>query len=291
MFARPIVRTAAPGLVMLALALSALPAGAPASAQVPTPTPPACQPIREALDQKLISVDLTGTGNLFFRDAVAYNVENVGAKRLTLCFPAGTLLMPDDPGLQRLVLGETVIFSLDPGEVKQGTLFVFCTQSSKEAPPSGAMYTVGAEAEPDLLRLAQVIDQRSGKGRLGAQLAVWAVSDGLTLDDLNAEPGAGGPSTVATIRPLLCLASGEVGFGQEALVAAQVKERLYTGENPVSPAYCASQGLPALNIDQLKARLEFLGIRAGLVVILGTCGCLVVLALVIFLIVRLVRKK
>lgn len=285
-------------IVSLGLAAALISAGmasiawAPAPPLAATPTPSGCESVKEALAKEQVKLALAANGNLFFRDALGYTITNLTTIRLDLCFPAGMSFAPEDPGMQILLLGQTAMLSLDPGQTLSGTLFVFCTQLSKHAPTSGDGYTVESTTRPELQRMAEVIDAQGDQGRIGAQLAVWAVTDNFTLDSMLSPAGTGGPNEmVNTIRPLLCLASGEVDLGEQILEASKAQVHLYTGTNPVGPSYCASQGLPAINLDTLKHQAEVMGMRALAVLLAGTCGCLIVAGLIVYVIIRLIRRK
>ncbi len=143
-----------------------------------------------------------------------------------------------------------------------------------------------------LQKIADYVDANGDQGRIGAQLAVWAVTDKFTLESMLTPSSAGGSSQmIDTIRPLLCLASGEVDLGEQILEASQAQVHLFTGTNPVGPSYCATQGLPAINLDTLKHQAEVMGIRALAILLAGTCGCLIVAGLIVYLIIRLIRRK
>lgn len=267
-------------------------AWSPAPALAPAPTPPGCESVKEALAKTQIELTLTANGNLFFRDALAYTIKNLTTQRLDLCFPAGMSFLPEDPGLQALLLAQTVALSLDPAQTQAGKLFVFCTNLSKHPPGQGIGYKIGPAGKPMLQKIAEYVDANGDQGRIGAQLAVWAVTDNFTVDSMLSTSGASGPNEmVNTIRPLLCLASGEVDLGEQILEASQAQVHLYTGTNPVGPSYCATQGLRAINIDTLKHQAEVMGMRALAILLAGTCGCLLVAGLIVFLIIRLIRRK
>jgi len=297
------------GFIILAVFLIALsPQVAAASglaAPSSLPTPNGSITIKEALNQGLIKLTLTANGQLFYQSPLHYFIENLTTKPLQIDFPVGQIFIPDDIAYQAFVLANTVHLDLNlgmivpnqivavdlnlaPRQSMEGDLSVFCINESRHSPSTGITYQVGDMAKGDLLKLAQAIEVKSAKGHIGAQLAVWALTDKLTLNDFNATPSPDQPSLIESIRPVLCLAQDDINLGQQLLVDAKVSERLYTGENPIT-SYCQSQGIPA--ISQIEQQAKVLGERAILYIGLGACGCVIVIIAIVLLAIRLFRKR
>jgi len=296
------------GIILLVLAIVISPQFAVApvlAASSPTPTHNGSITVKEAVNRGLIRLTLTANGELFYHSPLHYLVENLTSNPLQIEFPVGQLFIPDDIAYQAFVLANTVNLGLNLGQVLpnqivavdlnlapnqsvEGNLPVFCTNESRHSPSAGITYTLGKMAQGDLLKLAQVIESQSAQGHLGAQLAVWALTDKLAFNDFNATQSPGQPSLVDSIRPVLCLAQDEINLGQQLLVDSQVSERLYTGENPIT-TYCQSQGIPA--ISQIEQQAKTLGERALLLIGLGACGCVIVIIGVVLLAIRLFRKR
>ncbi len=255
----------------------------------PTATPTNCIPIKDAVKKGLIKLELSSNGNLFFKDPLHYTITNLSSSPQQICFPAGQIMLPSDIGDQALVVVGTVILMIQMGQIAEGNLFADCINESKHAPSDGSAYTLGDMATDDLLKVVRAIDVRSAKGRLGGQLAIWAVTDQLTLDDLNNPPSSSNePSLTDTIRPLLCLAQDEVDLGQQLLQDAEVKASLYKGQNPIT-AYCQSQGIPSISSFIEQAKLW--GERTLLLVGLGICGCLILIVAMIALVIHMARGR
>jgi hypothetical protein len=259
-----------------------------AQADLPTPTPPPCTPIDQAMAQGLIRLTLTANGNLFYKNPIHYKVENLTDKQLTICFPVGMLLVPDNGSVQSLIIALTVIIDLTPNEVREDDLAAFCINETKAAPEQGAGYRLGGMASGGLLRLAYAIEAQSAQEKLGAQYAVWAITDHYSLDDLNATPVPGQPSLIDEIKPLMCLSQDDVNLGQELLQQANAGVVLYQGENPLT-SYCQSQGIPSLS--NILQRLKVIGIGAAIAIGAGALTCIAVVVLLIVLVVRMLRKK
>ena len=274
------------------------------AAPAPTPTLGGYITIKEALDRGLIKLTLTGNGELFYHNPIHYMIENLTPNAQKIVFPAGQLLVPNDIAYQAFVISMTVHIDLNlgkvpnhvveanyvlaPNQVMEGDLPAFCINESRHSPSAGIEYQLGGMATGDLIKLAQVIESKSANGHLGAQLAVWALTDKITLNDFTATPSPDQPSLIDTIQPLLCLAQDEIDLGQQLLVEAGVSERLYTGGNPIT-SYCQNKGIPS--ISQIEQQAKNLGERALLFIGLGACGCIIVIVVIVLLAIRLFRKR
>jgi hypothetical protein len=162
---------------------------------------------------------------------------------------------------------------------------------SKHAPGSGAGYSVGGMAQGDLLRVVQAIDKRSAQGRLGSQLAIWAVTDGLTLEDLgNSASNSDTAQMLQVISPLLCLAGDDIDLAQSLLQESGSAARLFSENSGGAAGYCASHGLPA-NFGEFAQTFAKLGTAAIVGIGAGCCLCVVLLAALIVGVVLLVRSR
>jgi hypothetical protein len=266
-------------------------AAAPAHlAASPTPTPSNCILVREALNKKLIKLVLAGNGELFYHKPVHYQITNLTDKALVICFPFGQLLDPNDPGLQTLMVIDATLIDVPAGQMVEGDLAAFCIMETHHAPQKDDGYSLGKMATGNLLKLGKTIGAESASGHLGAQMAVWAITNNYSLDDLNATaaPASGEPSLTDSIKPLLCLAQDDVSLGAKLLQDANTGVVLYHGDNPLT-AYCKTQGIPSLG--QVGQQLKIAGIWAAVIAVGSALLCVVLIVVVIVLIVRMVRKR
>lgn len=265
-------------------------AGNTPTRQVPTNTPPPtaptttseppCQPIEEALRLGRVRLTLIANNDLFFRKPLDYRIENLTSETYTLCFAAGLIAYPVDPQYQRMMLTSGYFFTMMPGSVEEGAFYANCINEDLHPPEAGVEYRLETMADGDLLGVANAIDDREAQGRLGSQMATWAVTDAFTLDDL---AGAGGSGLTSAIRPLLCLTTGEVELAQLLLEDAGTDLRIYTSENPAD--YCQSQGIPSL--EQVRE----VGGAALRWILIGLAACVVVGGGGLYLVIRLLRAR
>jgi hypothetical protein len=210
----------------------------PAAAQEP-----GCRPVSEALAAGEITLLLEVNEDMFYNEPLNYNAENIIGDRVEFCFPAGMIMVSGNGGYQNLVLTRTVDVILGAGERRQGRLAAACVNLDKDAPATGMSFEPGPMAGGDVLGVALAIERNGAQGSLGAQLALWAVTDGLTLG------GSGGSASESSdmfrlIAPLLCLAKDELELGQRLLEEADAEVRLYAGDSQSGLQFCQELGLP-----------------------------------------------
>jgi hypothetical protein len=186
------------GIVLGVLALSLLLVQRPANAQASTVT------LQDALAHKLVNVTLTGTDDVFFRQSAAYRIQNLTAGDLSVVIRAGQLLTPTDTSYQQLLVAEDVTTTIKANQVATGSLWAYCTQLSKHAPDKSVAFAVGQMASGNLGKVSQVLNRRKIEGDLGAQLAVWRITDNATLEEITG--GQSGSDLISAIQPLLGLA-------------------------------------------------------------------------------------
>jgi hypothetical protein len=160
----------------------------------------------DALAKKLVTVVLSSTGDLFFREGVGYTVRNISSGDLIIVLPAGLLLPSDSSSEQTLMVTLPVTLTLKANQSAGGKLSTVCTQLTKHAPSSSAKFTVGGVATGSLAAAANVIARHKWNGDLGAQFAVWRITDNMTMEDVTGGSGTQTSDLLRTIAPLLALA-------------------------------------------------------------------------------------
>ena len=112
----------------------------------------------------------------FYRQCVTAEIANPSAQAASFSIQAGTLLMPDDPGLQRLMVTRGEHISVKPGSTEKVQLYAMCTQASHGGPGPSTQFNIGAPANESWIKLAELIERNNYQNSAG-QGAVWALSD------------------------------------------------------------------------------------------------------------------
>ena len=199
-------------------------APAPVAAQTPN-----CRSVMEAIAAGEATLVLTANANIFYDQPLDYSLSNLSANALDVCFPAGLTMISGDGQYQNLVLTRTIDVSVPVNGSSSGTLFADCINLERHAPSSGGSFSPGGMADGALLRVAQAIDARSDQGTLGAQMAIWAVTDGFTLEGGTGATGENA-SMIELLAPILCLDSKDIDEGQAILTQANAGVSLYSNE-------------------------------------------------------------
>jgi hypothetical protein len=245
---------------------------------------PHCRPVTEALAAGEITLSIEANEDTFFNEPLTYDTENISGGEVNFCFPAGMTMISGSGSAQNLILTRTVEVFLGPGESRQGRLAAACVNLDKHAPEAGTSFQPGPMAAGDVLAVALAIERNDAQGSIGAQLALWAVTDGFTLDS-----SGGSDSETAEmfrlIAPILCLAKDELELGQRLLEEAGTDARLFEGDSSSGLAFCERLGYPT-DINQL---MLIIGRYSALTICCcgGGCGLmLIVLAVGVVLIIR-----
>ncbi len=246
----------------------------------------------DAARQGIVEVELSGSGEPFWQESVAFTIKNKRPTPVTIIVPAGLILEPQDDSTQRLVIAKVYTIPLCGATPRTGTptgtpcadttvrgkWYAFCVDLSRDAPQEDAEYRVGEMATGPLLQVVQQVDQKGAAGRLGAQFAVWRVTDNFTLDAINSLD-LQNSELLQTIAPLLSLARPEIDLAQSLLQDSNTGLKFYSGTPPpdlfdpgtlLSPG--TTTGIP--EIDSLKKQVEDTVRGAAIVSAVGGGVCL-----------------
>jgi hypothetical protein len=272
-------------LLLVLLLLGSVSDYRPVSAQADS-----CRSVTEAVQAGEARLTLKANNSEFYNEPLDYSVNNLTGEQLDVCFPAGLTMISGSGDYQNLVLTKTVTVMLPPNGKQEGRLSADCMNLSKDAPAAGGSFTLGAMAQGDLLRVAQAIDRQSAQGRLGAQMAIWAVTDNLTLEDFGGDAESESARMLQLITPILCLATDEIELGQSLLEESGSGARLYAEGSQGVADFCSSHGLP-VNIEQFVSQIQKMGTVALIAICGGCCLGVVILLALIAGIVMLVRSR
>ena len=262
----------------------------------------------EAVRQGVVDAQIRGSGDIFFQESLAFRLQNKRPTPITIVIPVGLIFEPDDKSFQGLIVPKEYVIVLcgstgatpSPaaapcaGATAQGKWNGFCINLSRHAPDKDTKYHIGQMASGPLLQVVQAVDKKSAAGRLGAQFAVWRVTDDFTLDSINS-PDLQNSELMELIRPLLSLARPEIDLAQSILTDSGTGLKFYTGTPPpnlfepgglLAPG--SRTGIP--EVDSLKQQVEdalkTLAIAGGVVGVLCVLACLGVVGLAAFLVLR-----
>lgn len=96
---------------------------------------------------------------------------------------SGTLLIPDDDSVQKMLVTKDILFPLFPNRIYRTRFYAMCSQMHLKSPFFITTFKVGDFADTSLVKLAKYIDSTYNQNMV-AQHAVWAFTDKATTEDL-----------------------------------------------------------------------------------------------------------
>lgn len=236
--------------------------------------------LADAVAQKMIQINLKGTGELFFQDGLAYTIHNLRNVALTIIIPVGQVFDPDDPGIQPLIVAKEYRLTVQANSTLTGKLTTFCIALSKHPPDATTIYHISPLATGKVKQVADAINRKNAQGRLAGQFALWAVTDNFTLDAMQQAPQGQQNEMMQYIRPLLALARNEIILTQDILDDSGTGIKFYSGQLPDKieiPGVPNLPGVPTLpDLGPLQRALD----------LLKSCGCVSGLGLLMFFVLR-----
>lgn len=194
--------------------------------------------IRDAIEQKIISLEMKGVSG----KTIEISLYNLSGKIQTIVLEAGQFLMPDDPGIQRMMLSKDTNILLSTTKTAILNVKTFCTQNYKSGLHSTTRFSLGKMAEGHLLKLAKLISKNNYYSD-AAQQAVWCLTDNADLYGIV----GGTPAETKCLREFVHNATG-----QSLTLKLALPERNYSEPEP-------PQSRPSLSTKEhvLKDTIRF----------------------------------
>jgi hypothetical protein len=133
--------------------------------------------LSEALQKKLVSLRITGTGG-HQGESLKLICRNLSGRFLRVRIPQGQLMEPSDSAQQTLVVAEEQLLSVNTKTPVEASLKTFCTQAGEISPTAGATFSTGALASGYLCNLLKFIVEKGKTESAEAQSAVWCIMSG-----------------------------------------------------------------------------------------------------------------
>lgn len=110
-------------------------------------------------------------------------VENLTLQNIDVLLETGRTLIPQDPGNQTVIVAQHLNFKLNGRETQSQQSYVYCIQKSDGSPVDNKM-ALSKMADKKLVELAKYIEAH-GWFSDPAQDAMWVLSDGLSINEVN----------------------------------------------------------------------------------------------------------
>ena len=156
---------------------------------------PCVIPIKTAVESNMMQMRISGSYDPQFYHEIADKEGVHYGKCMDVIFKSkldntvliklecGTLLIPDDTSVQKMLVTKEVVFPLYPKGAYRTRFYAMCSQLHNHAPFILNTFKIGGLADTNLVKLAHYIDKTYNQNMLG-QHAVWAYTDKVTFEDL-----------------------------------------------------------------------------------------------------------
>lgn len=151
--------------------------------------------VRQAIEEKMVKVVFTHSYpslpavhdiSAYTGDCIKMHIENLTDKSIKVFLEAGRFIYPEDSAEQRMIVTRDQMIALYKKQKKDVPVYAMCSELHDAAPDSSTVFEMGAKAEGDLLKLAQLISKNNWQD-MTAQSAIWAYTDGNDYADIYSE--------------------------------------------------------------------------------------------------------
>lgn len=136
--------------------------------------------LKAALDNHLISISASGSGQSYRAKGLTLKVVNKSGSSLILKTDLGLIFRPADTSYQDLVLAGEESITVAPFKEATAQVQTFCAKSSASAPTKDLVFSFHKTGDPKLVQVLQYIKRNYLFDDLG-QSAVWVMTSGHDL--------------------------------------------------------------------------------------------------------------
>jgi hypothetical protein len=138
-----------------------------------------------ALDSNLIVTEIEGYsgkskyqsidgGGFYFGQCITIAVGNKYDSTLLINVPVGSILRCRDTLVQDMIITKSFDLAISPRQKRGYLIYAMCGEVSDLGPHMDVFYDFGGMAEPNVIAIAQLIEQKDIQDKIG-QYAMWAV--------------------------------------------------------------------------------------------------------------------
>ncbi len=147
--------------------------------------------IAEAERRKLISIQFSGAEadsaspllSSHWGPCMQMEVKSNVAESLLMSLDYGYQLVPEDTSLQTMVVTQSQIVKLGPGQKKKYKVYAMCTEAHDAAPAPSKKFKIGKRTNGHLLGLTELINRKKYHHDAG-QNAVWCITNNYGLSSI-----------------------------------------------------------------------------------------------------------
>ncbi|MDH4472574.1 MAG: hypothetical protein QE487_08180 [Fluviicola sp.] len=145
--------------------------------------------LEEAIAKKMVTCRFTSTGS-YSGESVAVSVTNLTGNQLTITIPNGTVFKPSEDEDQDLIIVEQQAIALKAKATGNQVLDGYCMEASDHSPTTDNGMKLSKTTNSKLIELAAFVDKK-GYDSYTLQDAIWAVSDGSSISNIDSDTEQG----------------------------------------------------------------------------------------------------
>jgi hypothetical protein len=138
--------------------------------------------LEKAIKQKQVKFSAVGKGQVaglnqsaHYGKCVEVCLQNLTNKPLTVTLESGLMMIPDDPGVQNMLVTQKSVFALAPNASQKKTVYAMCSEHSDVSPRRGTLFGKLFISDSNLIKMAWFIARHQFQDEDG-QSAVWCVA-------------------------------------------------------------------------------------------------------------------
>jgi hypothetical protein len=139
--------------------------------------------ILNALSENKIKVEAVSLGG-FSGKCVSVNITNLNKTPYNVLLKSGTLLNPNNPNEQTLIVNADHLISLKGSETKTLIVSAFCTEMNDKCPSNSTTFKLKQNTNSDLNELLKHLKTNGKFEDDLIQQAVWCVTDGNSISNI-----------------------------------------------------------------------------------------------------------
>lgn len=158
----------------------------------------------EALSKGLVKLESKSLGT-YSKECIELKVVNLTAADLNISLNAGSVFIPEDPGMQNIFVVQDQLILAKKSIPTTQKIKGFCCESSDACPSEKTKFSLGKMEDKKLLALAKHINENNYPEEV-FQDAVWCVSDQHSNSDIYFPEDE---AKVKTLREEVCKLTGQ----------------------------------------------------------------------------------
>lgn len=151
--------------------------------------------LAEAIAQKRVVVSISGAErdtsfqgefSSHYGPCMAIKISNTTNATFAVSIEYGYKLMPTDTAVQTMMVSQTLVVKMPPGQTKTHHIYALCNEAGDGSPSKSQSFALGNRFGGNILSLAELLNRKKFQGH-AAQAAVWCLTNNHHLSSISSE--------------------------------------------------------------------------------------------------------